>query len=263
MELLDGNDTQCIELLRMSHDSFVRLCAHFKAKGWLKDNKHVTVEEKMATFLMVIGHNQCFIWMKRRFQHSKETIHKYFHEVLDKMMIFAEEVIRPTSFNPDPNIPGNNSKERRIFKGAVGALDGTLIHAIVPLDKQHLYRERVSIFFQDKYYLCDAAYKHTRGFMAPYRNACFPILKKMPPYPLVKQRDITIACFAIHNYIQKEGLSDELFFQYDQPQMPIDGDDDNGDDDDDELQSHGSNVDQQYMINMRDGIVTQLMRNRI
>ena len=22
----------------------------------------------------------------------------------------------------------------------------------------------------DKYYLCDAAYRHTRGFMAPYRN---------------------------------------------------------------------------------------------
>ncbi|KAK1425651.1 hypothetical protein QVD17_21006 [Tagetes erecta] len=33
MELLDGNDTQCIELLRMSRDSFVRLCEHFKAKG--------------------------------------------------------------------------------------------------------------------------------------------------------------------------------------------------------------------------------------
>lgn len=54
MELLDRNDTQCIELLRMSRDSFVRLCAHFKAKGWLKDSKHVTVEEKMATFLTVM-----------------------------------------------------------------------------------------------------------------------------------------------------------------------------------------------------------------
>ncbi|KAK1423491.1 hypothetical protein QVD17_18794 [Tagetes erecta] len=267
------------------------------------------------------------------------------------MMIFAEEVIRPTSFNPNPNIPGNNRRERRIFKGAVGALDGTLIHAIVPRDKQHLYRARgrsecyqnvlaicdfnmvftfivagwegtahdarilneslVDPDFEfpfpptDKYYLCDAAYKHTRGFMAPYRNvrywlgdfrrrralnskekfnhahaklrnvierafgvlkARFPILKKMPPYPLVKQRDITIACFAIHNYIRKEGLSDDLFFQYDQPQMPVDGDDDNGggdddDVDDDELQSHGSSADQQYMINMRDGIATQLMQN--
>ncbi|KAK1429692.1 hypothetical protein QVD17_11907 [Tagetes erecta] len=49
---------------------------------------------------------------------------------------------------------------------------------------------------------------------------------------------------------------------------PIDGDDDNSDDDDDvvdddELQSHGSSADQQYMINMRDEIATQLMRNRI
>ena len=90
---------------------------------------------------------------------------------------------------------------------------------------------------------------HTRGFMAPYRNvrywlgdfrrrramnskekfnhahaklrnvierafgvlnARFPILKRMAPYSLVTQRDITIACFAIHNFIQKEGLSDDF-----------------------------------------------------
>nr|GEW54201.1 hypothetical protein [Tanacetum cinerariifolium] len=31
---------------------------------------------------------------------------------------------------------------RQIFKGAVGALDGNLIHACVPINKQHLYRGR-------------------------------------------------------------------------------------------------------------------------
>lgn len=32
------------------------------------------------------------------------------------MLVFAEEVIRPTTFNPNPNIPGNNRRERRMFK---------------------------------------------------------------------------------------------------------------------------------------------------
>ena len=31
----------------------------------------------------------------------------------------------------------------------------------------------------------------------------FPILKRMAPFPLVTQRNITIACFALHNFIMK------------------------------------------------------------
>ncbi|GJT04002.1 putative harbinger transposase-derived nuclease domain-containing protein [Tanacetum coccineum] len=315
-ELLQGNNLQCTELIRMSRDSFVRLCNHFKEKN--------------------------------RFQHSKETIHNCFHEVLDKMLVFSEEVIRPTTFNPNPNIPGNNRRERRMFKGAVGALDGTLIHASVPSHKQNVYRARgrgdcyqnvlaicdFNMIFtyivagwegtahdarilnealddpiyefpippSDKYYLCDAAYRHTRGFMAPYRNvrywlgdfrrkramtskekfnhahaklrnvierafgvlkARFPILKSMPKFPLVKQRDITIACFAIHNFIRKEGLSDDFFAQYDQSDIHVNENvrDDN-DGDVEVAQPIGSEADQQYMINLRDDIATQIMQAR-
>ncbi|GKD67740.1 putative nuclease HARBI1, partial [Tanacetum coccineum] len=162
----------------------------------------------------------------------------------DKTLVFSEVVIRPTTFNPNPNIPGNNRRERRMFKGAIGALDGTLIHAFIPSHKQNVYRARgrgtahdARILNEalddpiyefpnspsDKYYLCDAAYRHTCGFMAPYRivryclgdfrwkhamtskekfnhdhaklrnviehafgvlKARFPILKSMPKFPL-------------------------------------------------------------------------------
>ncbi|KAI3506103.1 hypothetical protein L1887_28459 [Cichorium endivia] len=306
MELLQGNANQCMELLRMSRESFLRLCTHFRLHYSLKDSKHISVEEKMAMFLMMIGHNQRYVVIKRRFQHSKQTIHKFFYEVLDKMMLFANDMIMPTSFNPNPNIPGHNKRLRRVFKGAVGALDGTLIHAILPANKQDVYRGRgkgecyqnvlaicdFNMIFTfvvagwegtahdarilsealtdphapfpipppDKYYLCDAAYANTRGFMAPYRNirywlgdfrrrraltnkekfnhahaklrnvieraygvlkARFPILKRMAPFPFVTQRNITIACFALHNFIRKEGFSDELFAQYEQPDMPL------------------------------------------
>ncbi|CAI9282448.1 unnamed protein product [Lactuca saligna] len=111
MELLHRNRLQCVEVLRMSRDSFVRLCAHFRANYSLKDNKHVSVEEKIAMFLMMIGHNQCYVIIKQRFQHSKQTIHKFL-------------------------------RLRWVFKGAVGALDGTLIQAVVPDKKQDLYRSR-------------------------------------------------------------------------------------------------------------------------
>ncbi|KAJ9568324.1 hypothetical protein OSB04_004290 [Centaurea solstitialis] len=215
LELLNGSNTQCVELMRLSRDAYILLCNHFKQKNWLQDSRHVTVEEKMAIFLTIIGHNERFRMVKRRFQHSTETIHRYFREVLRAMMKFAKEAIRPTHFEETPT-PERQRNLRRIFPGAIGALDGTLIHAIVPVDQQARYRGRgrgecyqnvlgicdFNMIFtyvwagwegiahdarilrevafsptsgfpfppQDKYYLCDAAYANTRGFMTPYRN---------------------------------------------------------------------------------------------
>ncbi|KAK9050246.1 hypothetical protein SSX86_030784 [Deinandra increscens subsp. villosa] len=300
----------------------------------------------MAMFLMMIGHNQRYVVIKRRFQHSKQTIHKFFYEVLDKMMLFAKDMIVPTSFNPNPNIPGHNKRLRKVFKGAVGALDGTLIHAIVPKAQQDLYRGRgkgdcyqnvlaicdFNMIFTfivagwegvahdsrilsealsdldapfpfpppEKYYLCDAAYAHTRGFMAPYRNvrywlgdfrrrsaltnkekfnhahaklrnvierafgvlkARFPILKRMAPFPLATQRNIAIACFALHNFIRKEGLSDDFFAQYDQPNVSLQNSHVHVNGNEDEVEAHGTAADRDYMTQLRDGIAEQLMQN--
>ncbi|GAV87383.1 LOW QUALITY PROTEIN: DDE_4 domain-containing protein, partial [Cephalotus follicularis] len=103
------------------------------------------------------------------------------------------------------------------------------------------------------YYLCNAAYTNTRGFMAPYRNvrywlgdfrrrraitkeekfnhahaklrniieraygvlkSRFSIFDKMAPYPFNVQRNVVIACFAVNNFIRKEKINDELFAQY-------------------------------------------------
>ncbi|KAD5508330.1 hypothetical protein E3N88_16033 [Mikania micrantha] len=54
LELLQRNPRQCHEMLRMTRESFVRLCALFRVQYSLKDSKHVSVEEKMAMFLMII-----------------------------------------------------------------------------------------------------------------------------------------------------------------------------------------------------------------
>lgn len=99
LELLEGSNTQCQEMMRLSRIAFVQLCNLFKQRGWLEDSRYSTAEEKMAIFLHVISHNDRFIKVKRRFQHSTQTIHKYFHEVLNGMMEFAKEIIVPTPSN--------------------------------------------------------------------------------------------------------------------------------------------------------------------
>ncbi|KAK9053889.1 hypothetical protein SSX86_024964 [Deinandra increscens subsp. villosa] len=184
------------------------------------------------------------------------------------------------------------------------ALDGTLVHAVLPANQQPCFRGRgkgecyqnvlgicdFDMIFTyvwagwegiahdsrvlkeiasnptfgfrfpppGKYYLCDAAYTNTRGFLAPYRNtrywladfrrrraltkeerfnhahaqlrnvieraygvlkARFPILKQMAPYPFPVQRDVVIACFAVHNFIRKYNIQDELFMDFEETTM--------------------------------------------
>ncbi|GJY00605.1 hypothetical protein Tco_0357623 [Tanacetum coccineum] len=87
------------------------------------------------------------------------------------------------------------------------------------------------------------------------------MLKIMAPFDLAIQRDTTIACFAIHNFICKEGLSDDFFSQYDQNELN-DNENVQNDYDDEDIQPHGSAANQHYMTTLRDEIAAQLMQSR-
>ncbi|XP_074363134.1 uncharacterized protein LOC141703539 [Apium graveolens] len=142
LELLEGSNTQCQEMMRLSRVAYIQLCKHFKQRGWLEDCRYSTVEEKMAIFLQVISYDDCFINVKRRFQHSTQTMHKYFHEVLNGMMEFAKEMIVLTPYNQNPNFSRKQRELLKIFSGAIDAHDDTLVHAVIPVGQQARYRGR-------------------------------------------------------------------------------------------------------------------------
>ncbi|XP_047337289.1 uncharacterized protein LOC124941074 [Impatiens glandulifera] len=145
----------------------------------------------------------------------------------------------------------------------------------------------------DEYYLCDAAYTHTRGFMSPYRNvrywladfqrggrartneelfnqahaklrnviertfgvlkARFPILDKMAPYSFQTQRNIVIACAALHNFIRKRYRTDSFFEQYEVDNMTQ-----NNQQRWTTMMESSRPADQTFMINLREQIANQL-----
>ena len=141
-DLIHGCPKQCYDMMRLSQEAFVLLCNHFTQRNWLQHSRTISIEEKMAIFLHVIGHNERFRAVKARFQHSIQTIHQCFHEVLIAMMCFAREIIVPTYSSPIRNTSERHRQLKYIFPGAIGALDGTLVHAVVPVDQQNLYRGR-------------------------------------------------------------------------------------------------------------------------
>nr|GEW20061.1 putative harbinger transposase-derived nuclease domain-containing protein [Tanacetum cinerariifolium] len=197
----------------------------------------------------------------------------------------------------EPNVARGRRKKKSKKDSVLVELDETIKNAITNIAAQENQGPTMAECHEKL-----KSMRHTRGFMAPCRNvrywlgdfrrkramsskeklnhahtklqnviecalgvlkARFPILKSMPKFLLVKQRDITIACFAIHNFIRKEGLSDDFFAQCDQSDIHVNENvrDDN-DGDIEVTQPIGSEADQQYMINLRDDIATQIMQAR-
>jgi len=59
-DLIHGCPTQCYDMMRLTQEAFVALCNHFTQRNWLRASRTITIEEKMAIFLHVIGHNERF-----------------------------------------------------------------------------------------------------------------------------------------------------------------------------------------------------------
>ncbi|XP_024634430.2 protein ALP1-like [Medicago truncatula] len=277
-------------------ECFLNFCNELRDKNYLSDSRDVLVEEKVATFLFIIGHNVRHRVASNRFQHSTETISRNFKEVLRAVCRLGKELIKQESMELPSRIK-NNPKYYPWFKNCIGAIDGTQISAWAPAEKQISCRGRKATITQNvmcacdfnmiftyvysgwegsahdskvlldaitnpnagfpwppkgSFYLVDSGYPCTGGFLPPYRGEryhaqeyrgqgrqpkspeelfnyrhsslrmtierCFgvlknrfPILKLMPSYKPSRQRLIVTACCAIHNYIRKWNLPDELF----------------------------------------------------
>ncbi|XP_059636049.1 uncharacterized protein LOC132278265 [Cornus florida] len=203
MEVLAGHHKRCHELFRMEKHVFLRLCQELKRKDLLKDSREISVEEQMAIFLMTIGHNERNRMLQEQFQHSGETISRHFNTVLKALVTFSISIIVPPSFDDIPIHMRNNPKYWSHFKGCTGAIDGTHIDAVIPVDQQLAYRGREGDCTQNvmaacsfdmkftfvwvgwegsahdsrilnealgKYYVVDAGYANMLGYLAPYKG---------------------------------------------------------------------------------------------
>jgi hypothetical protein len=62
------NDIECINMLRMRIAPFFNLCNLFRERNMLRDTIHNIVEEQVAMFLHVVGHNQRFRVIHQHFR---------------------------------------------------------------------------------------------------------------------------------------------------------------------------------------------------
>jgi hypothetical protein len=80
--IYESTDVECVDLLRLRRAPFIQLCDLFRTRQLLRDSIHSSVEELVAMFLHVVGHNQRFRVLHMTFSRYIETISRYFREVL-------------------------------------------------------------------------------------------------------------------------------------------------------------------------------------
>ncbi|XP_059636134.1 uncharacterized protein LOC132278356 [Cornus florida] len=141
-------------MLEMSTPVFLKLCGELQSLG-LKDSTGVSVYEQVGIFLLTLGHNEGNRVVAERFQHSTYTISKYFHAVLQKVCNLGKQIIVAPDFSEVPNHIKKNKKYHPFFRHCVGAIDGTHVHANVPVDQQIPFHGRKGDTTQNVMVVCD------------------------------------------------------------------------------------------------------------
>ncbi|XP_034692549.1 uncharacterized protein LOC117919450 [Vitis riparia] len=152
-EVLNGHDDVCREMFRMDKHVFHKLCDTLRQRGMLRDTAGVMIEEQLAIFLNIIGHNERNRVIQERFQHSGETISRHFNNVLKAIKSLSREFLQPPPLSTPPEILRNN-RFYPYFKDCIGVIDGMHIPAHVPAKDQSRFRNRKGILSQNVLAAC-------------------------------------------------------------------------------------------------------------
>ncbi|XVF58909.1 hypothetical protein PTKIN_Ptkin07bG0103800 [Pterospermum kingtungense] len=107
-EVLEGPDDLCREMFRMDKHVFHKLCYTLRHRGMLRDTAGVMIEEQLAIFLNIVGHNERNRVIQERFQHSGETISRHFNNVLKAIKSLSREFLQPPNISTPPEILNSN-----------------------------------------------------------------------------------------------------------------------------------------------------------
>ncbi|XP_049369489.1 uncharacterized protein LOC125834383 [Solanum verrucosum] len=185
----------------MNVGCFLQLADEMKTRGLLTDSRMVRVEEQLAIFLFTLAHNERNRVVQNRFQHSGETISRYFNKCLKACLRLGKHYVKQAGKDISQEISSNP-----FFLSLVQ--DGTHIPALIPIEEQPRYRNQKGVLSQNVLAVVDFdmnfqyvlsgwegsasdsrvlrnvvwersenrlkisnGYANTKGFLAPYRGA--------------------------------------------------------------------------------------------
>jgi hypothetical protein len=117
------------------------LCKELKQRYYLRGTRKLTVEELVAMFLSTLRHGFGNRIVQERFQHSGETVSKYFIRVLMAVSRMAIDIINPIDreFRDIPSKIRDDERYWPYFKDCIGAIDGIHVPVKISPSKQIPY----------------------------------------------------------------------------------------------------------------------------
>ncbi|XP_038693816.1 protein ALP1-like [Tripterygium wilfordii] len=156
-DLLRGNRKKCLSVLRMDRRVFRDLCSELSTRYGLTPSRELSVKEIVGMFVYTVGNGVGNRTVQDRFQHSGETIHRQFHNVLSSLIRMSDDIIRPRdpTYSTVPKYIEEDDKYFPYFRDCIGAIDGTHIHASVPNDDRTRFIGRKGVTTQNVMAACD------------------------------------------------------------------------------------------------------------
>ena len=98
----------CIECIRKR---FLKLCEQLQEQTSLCDTKDISVEEMVATFLLVVGQNSRYCYTKNTFNRSTFATSVNFHKVLRALNQIAPSLMA----KPEIAVPRKIRESTRLY----------------------------------------------------------------------------------------------------------------------------------------------------
>ncbi|KAG0642227.1 hypothetical protein HOY80DRAFT_881907, partial [Tuber brumale] len=128
------------EVIYMPQEAFLDLCDWMCSEGGLKTGDKITIEQQVAIFLEIVGHNSMNRQVQDQFQISGFRVTKYIHIIYYHFNFILVGLVQLAGENikfPNPGViaPETQEKTRRRyfnFKDAIGTMDGIQVPTRVP-----------------------------------------------------------------------------------------------------------------------------------
>ncbi|KAH6759173.1 nuclease HARBI1-like protein [Perilla frutescens var. frutescens] len=171
-DMIEGDPQSFRQLYRMYPDAFLKLCSIIRDKTPLQDTRHICVEEMVATFLIIVGHNDRYCNVRQRFSCSHFATSQNFNKVLKALNMMVKPSIQTPAKIQDC------TRFMSFFKNVLAACNFDLQFMYVlsgwegsthdsKLLNDALSRTNGLQVPQGKYFLVDCGFANRRQFLDP------------------------------------------------------------------------------------------------
>ncbi|KAH6760193.1 hypothetical protein C2S51_017142 [Perilla frutescens var. frutescens] len=140
-DMIEGDPQSFRQLYRMYPDAFLKLCSIIRDKTPLQDTRHICVEEMLATFLIIVRHNDRYCNVHQRFSRSHFATSQNFNKVLKALNMIAPDMMVKPSMSTPAKIQ-DCTRFMPFFKDCIRAIYGNHIPTTITGREVSSFRNR-------------------------------------------------------------------------------------------------------------------------